>query len=162
MKLKNQPKESAYVKFILPRTLLPYKNATRSNKALVTDTEKYLLVQIDSTFCYRGLAKVKVQVALIFSCLNLKKLAKKTKVRLRIFRGGLCLKSEGFFVCLLSATRQKSLISNVAYRELRSGKDNNPISYSLAQIIACRPVRDNKKIPRRSLEHRGGKFFTTG
>jgi len=33
---------------------------------------------------YRGLAKVKVQVALIFSCLNLKKLAKK-KLRDFIF-----------------------------------------------------------------------------
>ena len=62
---------------------------------------------------YRGLAKVKVQVALIFSCLNLKKLAirklkdliflfflrrpptkLKQKARLRLLRNGLCLQAE--------------------------------------------------------------------
>ena len=32
MNLKKSPKETAYVKIILPRTLLPYKNATRSNR----------------------------------------------------------------------------------------------------------------------------------
>lgn len=70
---------------------------------------------------YRGLSKVKVHVALIFSCLNLKKLAKrklknfifffflrrplrkpKPKARLRAFLDGLCLQAEtcklqGFF-----------------------------------------------------------------
>lgn len=39
MNLKNQPKESAYVKFILSRTLLPYKSATRNNQVAVTNSE---------------------------------------------------------------------------------------------------------------------------
>ena len=36
MNLKNSAKENAYVKFILPRTLLPYKSARRNNQAAVT------------------------------------------------------------------------------------------------------------------------------
>ena len=39
MNLKNQPKEIAYVKIILPRTLLPYKSATGNNKAAVTGSQ---------------------------------------------------------------------------------------------------------------------------
>ena len=39
MNLKNNPKETAYVKIILPRTLLPNKNATRSNKTAVTGSQ---------------------------------------------------------------------------------------------------------------------------
>ena len=39
MNLKNSPKESAYVKFILPRTLLSYKNAMRNNQAAVTSSQ---------------------------------------------------------------------------------------------------------------------------
>ena len=36
MNLKKYPKEIAYVKFILPRTLQPYKRARRNNRATIT------------------------------------------------------------------------------------------------------------------------------
>ena len=39
MNLKNQLKESAYVKLILPHSLLPYKNAIMNNQAAVTSPE---------------------------------------------------------------------------------------------------------------------------
>ena len=39
MNLKNQPKESAYVKFILSHSLLPYKSARRNNQGAITRAE---------------------------------------------------------------------------------------------------------------------------
>ena len=48
MNLKNQPKESAYVKLILPLSLLSYKSARRNNQAAVTSS------QGDRTTCLKS------------------------------------------------------------------------------------------------------------
>ena len=40
MNLKNNPKERAYVKIILPRTLLPYKSARGNKLALYIQADK--------------------------------------------------------------------------------------------------------------------------
>ena len=49
MNLKNCPKEIAYVKLILPLSLLPYKSATGNNRPAVTGSE------VDRTTCFKFL-----------------------------------------------------------------------------------------------------------